>query len=191
MHLSARMVGAGLAAAVVAGAGYMLLAGRREAARFSTVTRDGAISVRDYPGLLVAEVVVPGLRQAALSVGFTRLADYMSSTACGRLPVLADGDEDGRGWRTRIVMPADAAIDSLPDTEEGVRLRSLPARRIAALRFAGAHGEGVLDAREAELRAWIGRNGLSAAGPVEHAFYTSPFTPAALRRTEILIPLAA
>lgn len=197
MQLNAKMIGAGVAAAVAAGIGYALLHKPEDEAEFRTVTRDGAISVRDYPGLLVAEVVVPGLRQAALSVGFTRLADYVfgKGRGGGRLPmtvpVLSDGDEDGRGWRTRFLMPADARIDSLPDPEAGVRLRTLPARRIAALRFAGADSEGALDTHEAELRAWIGRNGLSAAGPVEHAFYNSPFTPAALRRTEILIPLAA
>jgi hypothetical protein len=195
MRINARMIGAGVAAAVAATVGYILLSRPEDATGFSTVTRDGDFSVRDYPGLRVAEVVVPGLRQAALSVGFTRLADYVfgRERAAKRLPVpvLSDGDEDGRGWRTRFLLPAGATIEALPDPEEGVRLRTLPARRIAALRFAGLDSEGALDAYEAELRAWIGRNGLSPAGPVEHAFYNSPFTPALLRRTEVLIPLAA
>ncbi|MDG2535032.1 heme-binding protein [Sphingomonas sp. HITSZ_GF] len=195
MQINARMIGAGVAAAVAAGIGYVLLSRSREDAAFQTVTRDGDFSVRDYPRLLVAEVVVPGLRQAALSVGFTRLADHVfgrgSPHARMPVPVFADGDEDGRGWRTRLLMPADAAVDALGDTGDGVRLRTLPARRIAALRFAGQDSEGALDAHEAELRAWIGANGLRPAGPVEHAFYNSPFTPARLRRTEVLIPLAA
>jgi len=197
MHLNGKLVGAGVAVAIAAGIGYALLFKPEDEAEFDMVTRDGAFSVRDYPRLLVAEAVVPGLRQAALSVGFTRLADYVfgKDRTGGRLPmtvpVLSDGDEDGRGWRTRFVMPPHASIDTLPDPRGGVRLRTLPARRIAALRFAGADSEGALDAYEAELRAWIGRNGLSAAGPVEHAFYNSPFTPARLRRTEVMIPLAA
>ncbi|MBQ1500196.1 MAG: heme-binding protein [Sphingomonas sp.] len=197
MQLNAKMVGAGVAAAVAAGVGYALLFRPEDEAAFSTVTRDGAFSVRDYPRLLVAEAVVPGLRQAALSVGFTRLADYVfgRGRAGGRLPmtvpVLSDGDEDGRGWRTRFVMPADASIETLPDPSAGVRLRMLPARRIAALRFTGVDSDGQLDAHEAELRAWIGDNGFRPAGPVEHAFYNSPFTPALLKRIEVLIPLAA
>ncbi|MEP9357945.1 heme-binding protein [Sphingomonas sp. KR3-1] len=197
MQLNAKMIGAGVAAAIAAGVGYALLHKLEDEADFDTVTREGAFSVRDYPRLLVAEVVVPGLRQAALSVGFTRLADYVfgKERAGGRLPmtvpVLSDGDEDGRGWRTRFLMPAHASIETLPDPVAGVRLRALPARRIAALRFAGPDSDGQLDAHEAELRAWIGAHGLSPAGPVEHAFYNSPFTPARLRRTEILIPLAA
>lgn len=194
MRINPRMIGAGVAAAVAASVGYILLSRPDEEAAFSTVTRDGDFSVRDYPGLRVAEVVVPGLRQAALSVGFTRLADYVFGRGRPRrlpVPVFADGDEDGRGWRTRFLLPADAAIEALGEPEPGVCLRTLPARRIAALRFAGLDSEGALDAHEAELRAWIGANGLRPAGPVEHAFYNSPFTPARLRRTEVLIPLAA
>lgn len=197
MQLSAKMIGAGVAAAVAAGVGYALLRKPEEEAPFATVTRDGAFSVRDYPRLMAAEVVVPGLRQAALSVGFTRLADYLFGKGPGggpipmTVPVLSDGAEDGRGWRTRFLMPERTGIEALPDPVAGVRLRALPARRIAALRFTGMNGEGALDAHEAELRAWIGRHGYRAAGPVEHAFYDSPFTPARLRRTEVLIPLGA
>jgi hypothetical protein len=193
MRIDAKMIGAGVAAAVAAGVGYMLLSREKEDAGFSLVTRDGDFSVRDYPRSLAAEVVVPGLRQAALSVGITRLADYVlrGGRTGRRLPVFADGDEDGRGWRTRLLMPADAEVAALGQPEDGVRLRRLPARRIAALRFAGASGEGALDAHEAELRAWIQANGLRAAGPVVHAFYNAPFTPAPLRRTEVMIPLAA
>jgi hypothetical protein len=193
MQINPRMIGAGVAAAVAAGVGYWLLSRAEEDAGFSTVTRDGDFSVRDYPGSLVAEVVVPGLRQAALSVGINRLADYVlgGGRIGRRLPVFADGDEDGRGWRTRLLVPADAGIEALGQPEDGVRLRTLPARRIAALRFAGIDSEGALDAHEAELRAWIGANGLRPAGPVVHAFYNAPFTPAPLRRTEVLIPLAA
>jgi hypothetical protein len=197
MQLNMKMIGAGVAAAVAAGIGYALLHNNEDQADFATVTREGDFSVRDYPRLLVAEVVVPGLREAALSIGFTQLADYVFGKARsgGRLPmtvpVLSDGDEDGRGWRTRFLMPEGASPESLPVPEEGVRLRALAPRRIAALRFSGADGEGALDAHEAELRDWIDRHGLSPAGPVEHAFYDSPFTPARFRRTEVLIPLAA
>ena len=191
MPLNARMIGAGVAAAVAAGIGYMLLS-REEEAAFDMVAREGAFSVRDYPPLLVAETVVPGLRDAALSVGFTRLADYVSGSGHvpATAPVLADGDADGRGWRTRIVMPA-AARDLLPDPGADVLLRSLPRRRLAALRFTGHRDEGAFDAHEAELRAWIDRRSFRPAGPVEHAFYGSPLTPAPLRRAEVLIPLAA
>jgi hypothetical protein len=195
MQKNAKLIGAGVAAAVAAGVGYLLLSKDKEPG-FDTVERDGAFSVRDYPRLLVAETVAEGLRESALSRGFLALADYISGAHGGRripmsVPVLADGDEDGRGWRTRFVMPARLSPEALPVPEDGVVIRSLAARRIAAVRFTGEASDDALAAHEDELRGWIAEHGHSAAGPVEHAFYNSPLTPGPLRRNEVLIPLAA
>lgn len=196
MQINARMVGAGVAAAVAAGLGYLLLS-RDEETGFATVERDGAFSVRDYPRLVVAETVSLGQRESALSRGFLALADYVSGKGGGgrripmTVPMLADGDEDGRGWRTRLVMPARLTPEALPAPIEGVVIRSLEARRLAAVRFAGETSDDVLAAHEDELRGWIEQHGHRPAGPAEHAFYNSPLTPGPLRRNEVLIPLAA
>jgi len=195
MQVNAKLVGAGVAAAVAAGIGYLLLS-HDEETEFATVERDGAFSVRDYPRLLVAETVAQGLRESALSRGFLALADYVSGRQGGRripmtVPVLADGDDDGRGWRTRFVMPARLTPETLPVPDDGIVIRSLAARRIAAVRFAGEANDDALAAHEQELRGWIAEHGHSPSGPVEHAFYNSPLTPGPLRRNEVLIPLAA
>lgn len=189
MPINFKVLGGAVAAAVATGVGYMLVSKER-APGFRTVERDGAISVRDYPQLLVAEAIREGLRESALSRGFLALADYLGSRRRAG-PVLADGDEDGRGWRTRFVMPAKVAPDSLPEPAEGIRVRSIEPRRIAALRFSGEATDDALDQREEQLRKWMRAHGLKPAGPVEHAFYTSPLAPAALQRSEVLIPLAA
>jgi hypothetical protein len=193
MQLNVKMVGAGVAAAVAAGLGYALLH-RDEELRFETVLRDGAFSVRRYPQLVVAETVEQGMRESALSRGFMALTDFLSG-ALGRLPnavpLLADGDEDGRGWRTRLVIPANIALDALADNDDAVMIRTLPARRLAAMRFSGDAGDNVLARHEIDLRYWMETNGLSPDGPVEHAFYNSPLAPALMKRNEVLIPLAA
>jgi len=197
MQVNTRIVGAGVAVAIAAGLGYVLLAGGDDEVPFETEDREGAITVRAYPGLVVAETVSEGLRDTALSRGFMTLADYVfgKERSGSRIPVMApvlvDGDSDGRGWRTRFVLPFDRAVETLPAAGSEVRIRSLPARRVAALRFSGDTDEAVLALREAELRRWIEARGYGAAGPVEHAYYTSPFLPGPLRRNEVLIPLAS
>ncbi|HEX8302001.1 heme-binding protein [Sphingomonas sp.] len=192
MQFNVKMIGGGIAAGLAAGVGYLMLSRDEQAVSFRTVTREGAFSVRDYPRLWVAETVMQGMRESAVARGLGRLAEYLFGRGgSGRtVPVLADGDEDGRGWRTRLVMPARIDPESLAP-EEGVSLRALPPRRIAAVRFNGASDDRALGAQEAELRRWMKEQGLRAAGPVEHAFYNSPLTPAPLRRNEVLIPLAA
>lgn len=197
MHLNPKLVGAGVAAAIAAGLGYALLSAQDDEADFKTLERDGAFSVRDYPRLLVAETVSLGMRESALTRGFLALADYIvGKDRAGQripmtVPVLADGDEDGRGWRTRFVMPARYTLETLPKPGEEIAIRMLPARRIAAVRFAGEASDALLDRHEDALRHWMRGHALSAAGPVEHAFYNPPFTPGMLRRNEVLIPLAA
>lgn len=190
MHRNVKIIGAGVAVAVAAGLGYALFRQDGEL-DFDTVKRDGAFSVRDYPRLVVAETVAEGPRQSALSRGFMALADYICGDGARlpmTLPVLADGDEDGRGWRTCFVLPSSIP---LPVPARGVTVRALAPRRLAALRFAGEPTDGALSNQEAQLRRWMDAHGLHASGPVEHAFYNSPIAPGALRRNEVLIPLAA
>ena len=192
MRLNTKMIGGGVAAAVATGVGYLLLARGEQAAHFRTVSREGAFSVRDYDRLWVAETVIEGMRESAVALGLGRLARYIFGASAKRtVPVLADGDEDGRGWRTRLALPARIDPDTLPEPAEGVAIRELPPRRIAAMRFAGQSDDQTLVTHEARLRKWMKQHGLRAAGPVEHAFYNSPLTPALLRRNEVLIPLAA
>jgi len=88
-------------------------------------------------------------------------------------------------------MPARARRQPLPEPVQDVAVRELPSRRIAAVRFSGENGDDAIEAHEADLRRWMQAQGLRAAGPAELAFYNSPLTPAALRRSEVLIPLAA
>ena len=197
MQLNPKLVGAGVAAAIAAGLGYALLSAQDDEAEFKTLERDGAFSVRDYPRLLVAETVSLGMRESALTRGFLALADYIvGKDRAGQripmtVPVFADGDEDGRGWRTRFVMPAHYTPETLPLPGDEIAIRTLPARRIAAVRFAGGATDDMLDRHEESLRDWMRGHALSAAGPVEHAFYNPPFTPGMLRRNDVLIPLAA
>lgn len=191
MHVNARMVGAGVAAAVAAAVGYALLH-RDEDLEFETNLREGAFSIRRYPRLLVAETIEQGMRESALSRGFKALADFLGSAPVPMtVPVLADGDDDGRGWRTRLVIPARYDAGMLPAPREGVALRELAPRTLAAMRFSGEADDGALARHETDLRCWMETHGLNAAGPVGYAFYNSPFTPAPLRRNEVLIPLAA
>jgi hypothetical protein len=108
-----------------------------------------------------------------------------------RVPLLADGDDDGRGWRARLALPARLIGDTLVESEDGVRIRTLGARRLAALRFSGEASDPALARRETDLRYWMETHGLRPSGPVEHAYYSAPLVPAPLRRNEVLIPLAA
>lgn len=187
---------AGVGLLAVAGAAYFVYREKSvEKPPYRVVERDGQFEVRDYPELLVAETSVAGERGFALDQGFSRLADYIFAKSrdgqkvAMTAPVLS-ADGGGGEWATRFVMPARFDRDTLPEPDPGIRITTLPARRVAALRFSGTSEEAALADHEQQLRDWVGAKKLKTAGDAERAFYNSPLVPAPIRRTEILIPLA-
>jgi hypothetical protein len=185
----------GIGLLAVAGAGYFLYREKTvEKPNHEVLETDGDFEVRDYPELLVAEAVVKGERAYALDRGFEQLADYIfakhrdGERVAMTAPVLSSAGA-GNGWVTRFVMPAHLTRDTLPEPGEGIRIATVPPRRVAAVRFAGLADEAMLAEREAQLRSWIGAKKLTVAGDIERAFYNSPFIPGPARRTELLIPI--
>jgi DNA gyrase inhibitor GyrI len=199
---TAALVGGGLAAiAGMAGALFIWREKQTERAAYSVITADGAIEVRDYPEMIVAQTEDRGAREDALGDGFDTLAGYIFAASrrhdeedrpreiAMTAPVLSDRAEAG-AWRTRFVMPRGETLDTLPEPGPGVSIQPLPARRVAAIKFAGLADDALLAAHERDLRAWLLHRNYLPAAPAEYAFYDSPFVPGPLRRTEILIPLA-
>src|SRR5579872_946789 len=117
---------------------------------YRVLASEGDLEIRDYPPIIVAETVVRGPRQAALSQGFGILADYVFAKSRGgealpmTVPVLQDaGDPMGSdppvfddivegGWRVRFVMSEGRTRSDLPEPPERVALVEIPARRVGA-----------------------------------------------------------
>ena len=189
------VAGALVVGAIVAGAGAFLIREKvSEQPSFTVTHSEGDFEIRDYAPMLVAETWVEGPREAALNRGFGVLAAYIFAKSRGgapiamTAPVMSDRQED-RGWRTRFVMPAKYTRDTLPPPPAGVTIAEVPRRRVAAVRFSGRATDASLASHEQALRAWLAANNERAAGPVDYAFYNSPFIPGPLRRNEVLITL--
>jgi DNA gyrase inhibitor GyrI len=188
-------VGAGLAA-VGAAAAYAQYR-QTEQPEFALVREDGDFALRDYPPLVVAEVINAGTRERASGASFRRLAAYIfaqdrpegGETIAMTAPVLQDETRPGT-WRMRFVMPSKYTLATLPPAPSDITLAETPARRMAAVRFSGNGGAKDLALMEARLRDWMREAGLMPAGEAEFAFYDAPMVPGPLRRNEVLIPVA-
>lgn len=161
------------------------------------VQRDGAIELRDYPALRVAEVTRSGNRQQAVRSGFGPLAAYIfarerdGDRIAMTAPVTQSPQEPDR-WTVQFIMPDGYTLADLPAPADGeVRLVEIPPRRIAAIRFGGVANDDSIAEQERTLRDWMARAGLSPAGAPVYAYYNDPLTPGFLRRNEVLIPVAA
>jgi hypothetical protein len=217
MKRMARMFGYLAVGTVLAGAaavaGWVYFVNNVEQPSYKVVTVAGAIEVRDYPALVVAEVTRTGDRRGAVNSAFRPLANYIfAKERAGEAipmtaPVTQKRDEkiamtapvtqspsggDGSGpWTVRFIMPSKYRLADLPKPAGGeVTLKDVPAARRAAIRFPGVTTDELVAAKEAELRRWLDAQGLKTLGPATCAYYNDPFTPGPLRRNEVMFDLA-
>jgi hypothetical protein len=179
---------------------------------FATEKQDGNFELRLYAPMIVAETVVEGSLGDASNSGFRIVAAYIF----GNNVAVKDGDpekvamtapvtmeaaperiamtapvttEAAAGkWRMHFVMPSQYTMATLPrPKDDRVKLREVPARRMAVLRFSGFTGEGKVAAKTQELLAWAARAGLKPSGTPQLARYDPPWTFPFLRRNEVLV----
>lgn len=98
------------------------------------------------------------------------------------------GPSATRGVTVAFTLPAGRPLTSFPvPSDPSVRLRSVPSRRVAALRFTGLHGEVSLRRKERELIAKVKQAGFTSRGEPMFAGYDPPTTFPMFRRNEVWI----
>lgn len=162
-----------------------------EIARYDVIESDGAIEIRAYPPLAVAEVTRSGTRDQAVRAGFGPLARYIFASERGGEKIAMTApvtqSEAGGGWTIRFIMPSGYTPATLPKPSgNDVTLAEMPAAKRVAIRFSGWWSDSLFTEKNAELLAWMQRRGIAAKGGPTFAYYNDPFTPGFLRRNEIL-----
>lgn len=184
--------GLGLMAAVIGLIGVWYVQTRNvEIARYEVLQADGAVELRAYPPLIVAEVTRAGSRDQAVRAGFGPLARYIFAQERGgeKIAMTAPVTQTSAGssWAVRFIMPSGYTLDRLPKPSGGdVKLVQLPPSRRAAIRFSGWWSDALFTEKNAELLAWMAKHDLAPVGQPTFAYYNDPFTPGFLRRNEIL-----
>ncbi|MGI9467753.1 MAG: SOUL family heme-binding protein [Rubripirellula sp.] len=183
-----------------------------ESARYSVVSSDGDFEVRNYADLVLVSTAMRFDAQGS-DGSFSRLFRYISgdngqqqkvamttpvfmergyeASAEESMPGQANLDGRPTGFQSgqmAFVVPEQVASGGAPQPgNTNVELRQRQGGRFAAIRFTGRMGDKSLRQKESELRQWMEKQELIAAGPVEYAGYDPPWTPGFLRRNEILI----
>lgn len=177
------------------------------------VKREGAFELRDYPEMTLASVEMRGEAVAARNDGFMPLANYIfarerpgkrpggeiamtapvTQTRRPKIEMTAPVTQTAAGetWRVSFIMPREWSLEALPaPLNPDVELAREPARRMAVVRYSWLAGAERMAQKEAELRRWIGEQGLATVGEAVHAFYDPPWTPPFARRNEVMIEIA-
>ena len=157
-----------------------------------TLGREPLVELRAYEACTVADVVVQGSVERAANTGFGPLVSYISSHQLAMTaPVLQEPAPGAGTWLVSFVLPGGAAVDAYPaPADQRVTLRELPGHRALALRWSGRWTEQALARRSAELLQAAGAAGLTTVGPVRWARYDPPWTPAFMRRNEVIVTVA-
>jgi effector-binding domain-containing protein len=180
-----------------------------EEIKYATIEKSDNLEIRRYESHIVAETFVEGKFEEVGSEGFRRLADYIDGknrkkhSIAMTAPVTQEkgsqkiamtapvGQEKSRDkWRITFTMPAEYTLENLPEPlDSRIRLKTEPARLMAAIRYSGTWRRSGYDKNLAKLRAWIADRGYRPVGEPVWARYNPPFMPWFLRRNEILIPV--
>lgn len=181
-----------------------------EQPKYSLVTENGAIEVREYAPMIVAEATVRGERGRAMNGGFRMIADYIfgnnisSDKIAMTSPVTQQASEkiamtspvtqqslDDNIWQVRFIMPSEYTMETLPrPATDYVELFEIPAKRFAVIRFSGLASSDDLARQTAVLEQYLADNQLLSAATPTYAFYDGPWTRPANRRNEVMIELA-
>jgi len=190
----------GVAVVAIAGCAALVAGRNVEQPPYTSIALDGDFELRDYPELTVAEVTTTGGRQQAVSAGFGPLAGYIfakerdgdkiaMTAPVTQTQIAGEESEDG-AWVVRFIMPSEYTLDTLPrPAGSSVRLQTLPARRMAAVKFSGVANDTLIAEQEVRLLDWMTAQGLAPTATPTYAYYNDPFTPGFMRRNEAMMPV--
>ena len=190
------LVGAVGLAFVLAACGWIYATSNVAVPAYEVAEADGAIEVRDYPELVVAEITTKGSRGEAVRAGFSPLAGYIfakereGEKIAMTAPVTQRAEAAG-DWTVQFIMPEGYTLDTLPRPAGAeVRLDTEPPMRRAAIQFSGWWSDEAFAEQETALREWMRARGLTPQGAPIYAYYNDPFTPGFLRRNEVIFDIA-
>lgn len=164
-----------------------------EMPNYRVTQSDGDFELRAYPAMALAQVTRSGSRGQAVQSGFSPLARYIfakdraGDKIAMTAPVVQAPSEEA--WTVSFILPASMTVDSAPLPAGEVQVVGQPERTMAAIRFSGTWSDDRFRAAAERLLRWVDEQGLHTAGDIEYGYYNDPFTPAFLRRNEVLVPI--
>lgn len=181
-----------LAVVVVVVAGCKATRGGYESAPYKVVRRDGKFELRDYPSLTVVETPMAGGGSNGADGSFNRLFRFItgnneaSQKIAMTTPIFMSSNESNRAMA--FVMPSGGKMGQVPKPKDAtVTVREVAAGRYAVLRYSGGRSPEKEADAERRLKSWIEAERLPAKPPPVFGYFDPPWTPAFLRRNEVML----
>ena len=174
------------------------------------VQRLDGVEIRRYAPYVVAEVLIDSAADQAGNEAFPILAGYIFGKNRGtrKLEMTAPVTQTPApvklemtapvtqtpvtgGYIVQFVLPRDVTLETAPEPiDPRIRLREVPGRRVAVIRYSGLWSQANYDEHLAKLETALRSAGLRWTGEPTLSRYDPPFKPWFLRRNEIWLELA-
>jgi len=132
-----------------------------EEAPYTVIKTDDIFELREYAPQVLAEIIIDGDLEGAGNKAFRPLFRYISgeNKSRGKIAMTAPVSQEQKGekismtapasqqsvqgkWAVSFMMPASYTIENLPTPDDSsIKLRQVPARRVAAVRYSGFWSE--------------------------------------------------
>ena len=177
-----------------------------EKAKYQVIEKEGKFEIRQYQPQIVAETVVDADFDEAGNMAFRRLFNYISGENRKKESIAMTAPVNQKSSSEKIamtapvnqqqsegkyivsfLMPSKYTMETLPEPlDSSVRLRQIPARKVAVIRYSGSWSRKKYEAKKALLEEFIKNKGLKITGQDIFARYDPPFQIPFLRRNEVL-----
>jgi hypothetical protein len=165
--------------------------GGYESAPYQVVRVSGKFELRDYPALTVVETPMAH-RSSGSDGSFNRLFRFITGGNEAKqkiamtTPVFMSGEETNA--KMAFVMPAKMKTGEVPKpSDASLAVRELAAGRFVVLRYSGGRSAKNETESLERLRAWMKTKGLEQMSPPVYGYFDPPWTPAFLRRNEVMV----
>jgi effector-binding domain-containing protein len=181
-----------------------------ETPKYSVIKKEKEIEIRQYPGIIQAEVVVVAKDyRSAIEKGFNILAGYIFGNNVARqkiemtapvqasqsqkiamtTPVTVTGNDH---FTVAFIMPSEYTLEALPiPKDSSIHFTPIPAHKMAAIRFSGYFRPDTIRKNKQRLGLWLEEQGLEIEGDYIIAGYNPPWVPGFLARNEVLVKIKA
>jgi hypothetical protein len=182
-------------AAGLALAGCKTMRSGYDSAPYRVVSTASKFEIRDYPALTVVETPMAPSGEGA-NGGFSRLFRFITGSNEGKqkiamtTPVFMSGSVSNATMA--FVMPAKLAAAQVPKPSDGsLTVKELEPGRFAVLRYGGGRNVEKESGALNRLKAWMEGQSLRAVSAPIYGYFDPPWTPAFLRRNEVMLRLEA
>jgi hypothetical protein len=166
-----------IAACATSRAGY-------ETAPYKVIRKDGEFEIRDYPELKIATTA-----RDKDNSSFMRLFRYIDGGNVAKEKIAMTTPVFMVEGKMAFVVPEKHKAATPAPASAEVMVDTLKARRVAVYRYSGSPSQEAEAQALAKLKAWLEQNKLTESGAAFNAYYDPPWTPAAMRRNEVLVPV--